>query len=200
MVRADESVHTLRDSNRETCSSMVLKGLSMMSSKTQKAAHGATFCGGAGRTVASPHHATHFNEKGRAMSIGSSCRLCVSCINRKNTFPSCIAQLVVILKVMYFPDGPVLEARLRKVRHPEVLCAFLTAPLWERHAQSRSPRAGSAPPYAFRVTFARYTPFSAVQVKLPSWRRAMRATIDLPQPCSSLMLRGCLRLRCVFAC
>ena len=48
------------------------------------------------------------------MSIGSSCRLCVSCINRKNTFPSCIAQLVVILKVMYFPDGPVLEAHRTK--------------------------------------------------------------------------------------
>ena len=66
------------------------------------------------------------------MSIGSSCRLCVSCINRKNTFPSCIAQLVVILKVMYFPDGPVLEAHRYNVRHPEALCAFLTALLWER--------------------------------------------------------------------
>lgn len=200
MVRADESVHTLRDSNRETCSSMVLKGLSMMSSKTQKAAHGATFCGGAGRTVASPHHATHFNETGRAMSIGSSCRLCVSCINRKNTFPSCIAQLVVILKVMYFPVGPILGTHPCKARRREMPRALLMAPPRERHAQSRTPQAGSAPSYAFRVTFARYTPFSAVQVKLPSWRRAMRATIDLPQPCWSLMLRGCLWLRCVFAC
>lgn len=42
--------------------------------------------------------------------------------------------------------------------------------------------------YIFSVTLARCTPFSATQVKLPLWRRAMRATMDLPQPCMSLML------------
>ena len=77
------------------------------------------------------------------MSIGSSCRLCVSCINRKNTFPSCIAQLVVILKVMYFPVGPILGTHPCKARRREMPRALLMAPPRERLRKVR--RLGRVP-------------------------------------------------------